>query len=305
MSCLQLGFYLASWGMFRGSSTLLRRSARHYKPVIDVVAAAPAEVWDLDADRYSSGTWPVIRQLDQQIRRAFGHDNEVTSALATKVMLGVFGNIPAFDTRFRRGFRAATFGPKAFSRLGEFYQEHAGIIERHRISTLDFRTGHPTRRRYSRAKVIDMIFFIEGGAIRIHRSPDPEVRDHPGRRGQSSAVVPSAPARDQLGRGDRVARVGFNRTTPVQLARRELLANRVGVAVLVVPGQRGGPPWTASRSSGSVSAGRRGSRRGSAAGVDLVRRVVADTKPCAQCRLHRSSICTRAFLVPPSAVVRK
>ena len=171
MSCLQLGFYMASWGMLRGSSTLLRRSARHYEPVIDVIAAAPAEVWDLDADRYSSGTWPVIRQLDQQIRRAFGHDNEVTSALATKVMLGVFGNIPAFDTRFRRGFRAATFGPKAFSRLGEFYQEHAGIIERHRISTLDFRTGHPTRRRYSRAKVIDMIFFIEGGAIRT--SPEP------------------------------------------------------------------------------------------------------------------------------------
>ena len=45
MSCLQLGFYLASWGMLRGSSTLLRKSARHYEPVIDVIAAAPAEVW--------------------------------------------------------------------------------------------------------------------------------------------------------------------------------------------------------------------------------------------------------------------
>ena len=81
MSCLQLGFYLASWGMLRGSSTLLRKSARHYEPVIDVIdviAAAPAEVWDVDADRYSIGTWPVIRQLDQQIRHAFGHDNGVT-----------------------------------------------------------------------------------------------------------------------------------------------------------------------------------------------------------------------------------
>jgi len=33
-------------------------------------------------------------------------------------MLGVFGNVPAFDTYFRAGFRAATFGPKAFDRLG-------------------------------------------------------------------------------------------------------------------------------------------------------------------------------------------
>jgi hypothetical protein len=54
-------------------------------------------------------------------------------------------------------------GGKAFRRLGEFYREHADIIERNRILTLDFHTGEPTQRRYSRAKVIDMIFFIEGG----------------------------------------------------------------------------------------------------------------------------------------------
>ena len=163
ISCLQLGFYLASWGMLRGSSTLLRKSARHYEPVIDVIAAAPDAAWELDAHCYSDGTWPVIRQLDQQIRGAFGHDNGVTSTLATKVMLGVFGNIPAFDTRFRRGFAAASFGPKAFRGIGEFYQDHADIIERYRVPTLDFGTGKPTCRRYSRAKVIDMIFFIEGG----------------------------------------------------------------------------------------------------------------------------------------------
>jgi hypothetical protein len=35
MFCLQLGFYLASWGMLRGSSTLLCKSTRHYEPVIN------------------------------------------------------------------------------------------------------------------------------------------------------------------------------------------------------------------------------------------------------------------------------
>jgi hypothetical protein len=29
LSCLHLGFYLASWGMFRGSSTLLLKSLKH------------------------------------------------------------------------------------------------------------------------------------------------------------------------------------------------------------------------------------------------------------------------------------
>jgi hypothetical protein len=50
------GEYKTAQQDYRGSATLLRKSARHYKPVIDVIAAAPAEVWDLDADRYSTRT---------------------------------------------------------------------------------------------------------------------------------------------------------------------------------------------------------------------------------------------------------
>jgi len=40
--------------------------------------------------------------------------------------------------------------------------EHAGQRSQPDL-TLDFHTGEPTQRRYSRVKVIDMIFFIEGG----------------------------------------------------------------------------------------------------------------------------------------------
>ena len=34
LSCLQLGFYLASWGMLRGSSFLLEKSAPFYRRLI-------------------------------------------------------------------------------------------------------------------------------------------------------------------------------------------------------------------------------------------------------------------------------
>jgi hypothetical protein len=38
MSCLQLGYYLASWGMLRGSSYLFRETnARHYQASIEVI----------------------------------------------------------------------------------------------------------------------------------------------------------------------------------------------------------------------------------------------------------------------------
>ncbi len=33
VSCLHLGFYLASWGMLRGSAELLQRSVRHLVPL--------------------------------------------------------------------------------------------------------------------------------------------------------------------------------------------------------------------------------------------------------------------------------
>jgi len=43
LSCLQLGIYLASWGMFRGAADLLQRSARHLVPLIEIIEPPP--VW--------------------------------------------------------------------------------------------------------------------------------------------------------------------------------------------------------------------------------------------------------------------
>jgi hypothetical protein len=69
---------------------------------------------------------------------------------------------PTPGTNFKKGFGVATFGRKSLRKVGNFYRDNAGIIEAHREATLDFDTGLATQRRYTRAKVIDMIFFIEG-----------------------------------------------------------------------------------------------------------------------------------------------
>jgi len=41
-------------------------------------------------------------------------------------------------------------------------EANATLLERYRVPTWDFDTGQLTERRYPRAKVIDMVFFIEG-----------------------------------------------------------------------------------------------------------------------------------------------
>lgn len=43
-----------------------------------------------------------------------------------------------------------------------FYKGHREAIEEHRGFTLGFGTGESTTRRYTRAKVLDMLFFVKG-----------------------------------------------------------------------------------------------------------------------------------------------
>jgi len=72
---------------------------------------------------------------------------------------------PAFDTYFKKGFGASTFGPKARRKIAAFDREHAAAIDAGPDLTLGFAADSPASRRYTRAKVIDMTFFIEGGGF--------------------------------------------------------------------------------------------------------------------------------------------
>ena len=163
-SCLQLGFYLASWGMFRGSSDLLKRSVKHFEPVIELIACAEKDLWNIDAHGYRPDEIERLLKFGRKLRSTLGI--EVTSdTLVTKIMLGVFGNVPAFDQFFRRGMNVCTFCESGLSKIAAFYRQHSEAIEWHRdrLLTLDFASGEPTDRHYTRSKVIDMIGFIHGG----------------------------------------------------------------------------------------------------------------------------------------------
>lgn len=159
-SCLQLSFYLASMGMLRGGSELMRKSVSYYIPMIKAIASTPAEAWEIDANYYTESNIEVLIEIADQIRGSLIH--KPTDALVTKIMLGVFGNVPALDTSFRLAFGATKLNADTLRTIGVYYSKRAQIVEKHRVPTLEFGTGKPTRRKYTRAKVIDMIFFQEG-----------------------------------------------------------------------------------------------------------------------------------------------
>lgn len=160
LSCLHLGFYLASWGMLRGSSVLLRRSIKHYTPLIEAIVSCPDEVWDVDAHGYAGDAIELILSTAGQIRAALPEG--ASDILVSKIMLGVFGCVPAFDTFFKKGFGVWTLSRKSLRKVGDFYESNAELIDEYLVPTLDFATGEPTELRYTRAKVIDVIFFVEG-----------------------------------------------------------------------------------------------------------------------------------------------
>jgi hypothetical protein len=164
LSCLQIGFYLASWGMFRGRAFLLQKSAKHYQPLISVIAEMPKVCWKIDLDNYSDESISLLLEIYKHISGSLGEDDEYASTtLVTKVMLGVFGNVPALDDYFCKGFGFSKYFSKSLLRnISDYYQTNKEEFDRHRIKTIDFSTGMDTDRYYTRAKLIDMVGFIEG-----------------------------------------------------------------------------------------------------------------------------------------------
>ena len=180
-SCLHLGFFLASWGMFRMSGKLGQGvNARHFIQLISEISKWEGshlytEMWGIDVPDYNI---PEKRELlvrcSKRIKElVLPSAQKAYRALTTKVMLGVFGCAPAFDDFFTETFRNLygvkqgcafrTFNDHALQKIFDFYQKHASIIDKYaeRTTTLDFRSGY-THLFYTRAKIIDMIGWQKG-----------------------------------------------------------------------------------------------------------------------------------------------
>ncbi|MDV6373053.1 hypothetical protein [Deinococcus arenicola] len=169
-SCIQISFFLASWGMLRGSAFLSKKSAHHYKKLIDIVAKEPESTWAIDVDQYGdTGSTEILLELTGKIRKAISlsgtGEEEVSEILITKIILGIFGNIPAFDSYFLKGFGNYWVNKESLKIIYDFYMANGEIIDGYKIPTIGFVDGEPTSRSYPQAKIIDMIFFMEGDKL--------------------------------------------------------------------------------------------------------------------------------------------
>ena len=116
-SCLTLGFYLASWGMFRGSSFLLKRAQNTLNQLLTYISSLDRSVWKIDVDDYSEQNIDTIIHIYNEIKGSLIDDRKADLTLITKVLLGVFGFVPAFDSFFTAAFRDISDGECGFRRV--------------------------------------------------------------------------------------------------------------------------------------------------------------------------------------------
>jgi|ERR1035437_49086 hypothetical protein len=106
-AALYLAFYLASWGMYRGSSALLQKDYRIHQPAVSKLLEHSYDVlWDLDFEDSArdGSTADLIISLSEAIKATY-RDFQPTDTLLTKILLGTVGCAPACDQYFIIGFR--------------------------------------------------------------------------------------------------------------------------------------------------------------------------------------------------------
>jgi hypothetical protein len=164
-AALQLGFYLASWGMYRGSTFLLQHAYTVHLGVVDCLASSQfAPLWEREfgAAADDGELVQVILDAAEAVGQAYRPFGQPTETLVTKVLLGTFGCLPACDQDFIAGVRKAGLGysylnAKLVKKLLAFSRKHLTELRREQAIIRDHSGAH-----YPLMKLVDMYFWQLG-----------------------------------------------------------------------------------------------------------------------------------------------
>ena len=170
---LQLAFYLASWGMYRGSSFLLQKDYRIHIPVVkellkpkyDTLAGVECieyrkpEVQNLlhDINAFLENYYAEVRlQVKEQPPK-----NKLSDTLITKILMGTLGCVPAYDRYFIAGLKdqkvsTGLYNIHSILKLVDFYEYNKEKLEAARAGLKV--NGMP----YPQMKILDMGFWQIG-----------------------------------------------------------------------------------------------------------------------------------------------
>ncbi len=164
-AALHLGFYLASWGMYRGSSFLLRHAYSVHLRVIDSLSAPELRLlWkkDFGAEEDDYRLITSVLAAAEAVRSAYAPFGQPTDTLVTKVLLGTLGCLPACDRFFLFGFKNAGLSYSSVNK--PFIERLLGFCK---ANIAELRAEQETITnagglRYPLMKLVDMYFWQIG-----------------------------------------------------------------------------------------------------------------------------------------------
>lgn len=133
---LQLAFFLASWGMYRGSSFLLQHAYTIHRSVVDVLTEPRfAVLWqrEFGANDADIQLIAIVLQATEAIRTAYEPFGYPSDTLVTKILMGTLGCLPACDRYFRSGFKRSGF---QYSGVNRRFVERVFRFCRHNLRAL-------------------------------------------------------------------------------------------------------------------------------------------------------------------------
>lgn len=159
-SCMQLWAFLGSWGMIARGNALQEKSYAYLKEVIRFINKNPQYYnSSIDDPTYCDD----MLRLYKGLKKALNLPQRSQKTVITKIMLGVYGCLPAFDTYVCNSLGTSTIGDltkKNVNSIINIYNSNKKLIDSLSScsSVRDF-SDSPTKEHYTPAKIIDMILF--------------------------------------------------------------------------------------------------------------------------------------------------
>lgn len=161
--CLHLGFYLASWGMLRGSSFLLNLSYKVHKEAIKIMLLPQFNnLWRITPqDLLKDSNIDLLFKCINKVTKAYEKQKNCkkpTETLITKIILGVYGCLPAYDRYFKKGLSKIGL-PNKFNKSGIKKICEFSVLSK---NILDKASEKINNQLYTEMKIIDMLFWQIG-----------------------------------------------------------------------------------------------------------------------------------------------
>ena len=143
---LHLAFYLASWGMYRGSCFIFQKDYKVHTPIVEKVLKPEYDcLFGLACtDVRNDDLRAQLMELSDKIAAHFDPIREkvagrkvttpVSPALITKILMGTLGCVPAYDRFFEEGAKYLGLEKKSYNKdslleLAAFYEAHNDRLE--------------------------------------------------------------------------------------------------------------------------------------------------------------------------------